>query len=168
MKCDKCNYDFGNLNPNYCPNCGKKAKKDVINKRYKNIDLFRMCAVDKDRFANFWEKKPSSNIEDIRKWLLASTESASVYCIVANYDRDIINVENKYLGTHHGTIKRASVEEIQNMFLHTKSYSNIELRLLETTVSSACSLNKYRENWWWNKEECESAINEIISKNGKK
>lgn len=168
MKCNKCNYDFGTSNPNYCPNCGKKINGEEIKTKYRNIDIFRMCLVDNNKFEEFCGKKLESNIKDIRSWLLkGSVENYFAYCIVAEFDWNRFDYYGKYLGIEHGVIKRASINQIQEMFLNTKCYSNIKLRSLETKVSYQFGINTYRVNWWWYKEECDSAINEIINKYGK-
>lgn len=166
MKCNKCNFDFGGLSPNYCPNCGKRISIDAARKSIQNIDLFRLCTADKDRFEKFFKKMPSLNCEDIRNWLLDYVENPSAYCIVADYDYVRRNFKGEICSDHR-TAKRASVEEIQSMLLDQDTYSNIKLYSQETLVTKTFGAGKYRENWWWDKQECDSVIRELISRHGK-
>ena len=167
MKWNKCSFDFGGLNPNYCPNCGKRISINVARKSIQNIDLFRLCTADKDRFEAFFKKMPSLNCEDIRNWLLDYVENPSVYCIVAEYDYVNRNFNGEYVSKEHRTLKRASIQDVQDRFLDSKSYSNIKLYSQETLVTKTFGAGKYRENWWWDKQECESVIHELISRHGK-
>jgi hypothetical protein len=107
------------------------------------------------------------NCEDIRNWLLDYVENPSAYCITVDYDYVRRNFKDE-ICSNHRTAKRASVKEIQSMLLDPDTYSNMKLYSQETLVTKTFGAGKYRENWWWDKQECDSVIRELMSRYGKK
>lgn len=166
MNCPKCNFVFGDMKPNFCPNCGKKIilAEDVPKNFIRRVDYLRF--LDKGRFLRFWENISPLDAEGAYQWLQEWQPNITVFTIEGTCLFELVNWEGEVCSKKEVT-HTLSAEEVKE-WLTNKHRENCKFKPKKTYLKKNSSPYTYGEKWWWTREECELAIKESIdsAKNG--
>lgn len=164
MNCVKCGFNFGNMQPNFCPSCGKKVFYQPIKRSaMKNVDFLRF--LDLEGFKKDWEKIGGLDAEGAFLWMQQDYPDVYVYVIKAKYERKSYNFRGEYLSTNEGAFDRVTVSEMKGL-LQNESNSNKYLRCdfapRKVLLTKQFAIGKLGESWWWTEAECKAAIDETL------
>jgi len=155
MKCQKCAYDFGELQAKYCPNCGKKILYEITNDGLRNVDAWGYLKIED--FSKEWEKVKTLNAEDAFVWLSLGRDPIKVYTIeVLEY----ITLDKKKTRR----VAKRSVDDIYYDLSHGCREYYIEMNPREAALKRTYNPEHCGKSWWWTKEECLAAIHDVEEK----
>lgn len=168
MKCVKCGYNLGDPAPNYCPNCGKKAKIDVVKSTgLQNIDFLRLA--DLKRFKEDWPSVTGLDPESVFLWMHSPHEPAFVYSITANFIYYARNYEGDLLRKEEREFTRVCRSDMEMLMrgyprddIEHIRYSNVNFSATKTPLKPSMSPNKMGENWWWEESDCQAVIDDVL------
>lgn len=164
MKCQKCAYEFGDLKPNFCPNCGKKVYYQPVKRStMKNVDFLRF--LDLEEFKKDWEKIGSLDAEGAFLWMQQDHPDVFVYVIKAKYERKTYNYYGEYLRTEEGSYDRSTISEMKDILQNeskTFKYLRCNFAPRKVLLTKQFAIGKLGESWWWTEAECKAAIDETL------
>lgn len=154
MNCKKCGYDFGELTPKYCPECGKKVTEE-IKPLLRNIDY--LYAVDKTEFNEIWDEYRNLDAEEAYKKLF------EMHPPVFGWRVDMI-----ITATGACTDFGCNLRKIETA-LHNPSNKKIQFKatrcqLRKSHYAQTDHTDPHLVNWWKTEEECKNAVNDLITK----
>lgn len=165
MNCPKCSFNLGDMQPNYCPNCGKKivVMPQTSTKKFRRVDYLGL--LDREHFSDFWNTLSQLDVNDAYTWLQSQQPATFVYVIEMSYNFLLRDVNGKLLREEKDQRhKRLSVECVMKNIVDKNHYRNCKLRPTKFELSKTFSPYKCGNNWWWTKEDCQKAIEDIVEK----
>lgn len=148
MKCLRCAYSFGDLRPNYCPNCGKKVPADLEadDKSLKNVEVW--CYIPFDMFKKEWEEIKGLDAEDAFVWLTERHEPIPVYTI---------ETVRKWREHKPKTFCKISTDDLYDYLIRDPGYITAAYPR-KTSLKRVYTPDTFEKSWWWTKEDCIAAI----------
>lgn len=167
MNCPKCNYDFGTLEPKYCPNCGKKvAPKEEKPNNFRNLDYLRFA--DYPRFTECLQSAPVLDpcSKEFFEWAFAPHDPVEVYVIKAEMTVLLRNHSGSLRDTWDKTDSRVDEAHMWEYLTARDTYHGVRFSVCPVVLSSRFSPALMNKNWWWHKEEAIAFANAVIAKYG--
>lgn len=160
MKCEKCKFSFGKLEPNFCPNCGKQVKPFFpMRPALSNMDYLRLA--DEERFVRAWGEVAGKSGIEAYEWMLSATkDDVVVYAAAAEYLCIAKNCKGQIVCEEERVNSRVDFREFQRLVTDTATYPKVKIVAKPIRLTSKFSANTIGKTWWWEKTDCEDAIRE--------